>query len=134
MEFCSDCSNLLVLKTTVIDNCQKAYLGCRKCEDVQIDLTEPKTYFRVVRGGEGHELYYESLVNKFTAFDNTLPETDKVKCSFCDSDKPVKFFMIPSDRIKYMYQCKSCLCAWVMKDIRTGYRAQKIFSVEEKLE
>jgi DNA-directed RNA polymerase subunit M/transcription elongation factor TFIIS len=128
MEFCSSCSNLLVLKTTVNeDSSQKAYLVCRKCEDIHYDITEPKTYFRVVRGNEGHALFYESLVNEYTALDNTLPETEKVKCTFCTSDKPVKFFMIPSDKVKFLYQCKSCLSAWVMNDLRSGYHAQKIF-------
>jgi DNA-directed RNA polymerase subunit M/transcription elongation factor TFIIS len=130
MEFCTDCNNLLVLKTTITENeTQKAYLVCRKCEDTQHDIREPKTYFRVVRGSEGHALFYESLVNEYTAFDNTLPETDKVKCCFCSSDKPVKFFMIPSDKIKFLYQCKSCLSAWIMKDLRSGYQPQRIFSV-----
>jgi DNA-directed RNA polymerase subunit M/transcription elongation factor TFIIS len=110
MKFCTRCENLLNLKSSEESETLQFY--CNFCnlfshEDEKID----KDYVFFKKRNEDKAIYTELNINQFVVEDKTLPVLKNYNCkNNCNSD--VIYIECGSEKLDFIYQCKSCLSVW----------------------
>lgn len=110
MKFCTRCKNLLNLKSSEESETLQFY--CNFCnlfshEDEKVD----KDYVFFKKRNEDKAIYTELNINQFVVEDKTLPVLKNYNCkNNCNSD--VIYIECGSEKLDFIYQCKSCLSVW----------------------
>lgn len=143
MEFCSRCESLLQLSlhresinednsTGSAGECSQKTMrwACAVCSnetnlsssettensDSLFSTRDDETLFYRSRPQQDHALFYNTLVNRFSSCDSTLPVTCSVKCPNCvkqsSGDSDVTYFMYGNINMQFLYHCKRCEYTW----------------------
>ena len=133
MNFCENCGNMYYLKISSENNNQLIY-NCRKCGNTDSNLISDdngvicvsKTHIKKTKQS------YNSIINKYTKLDPTLPRIRNMKCpnvecpsnnvetkqDALDTDEEnnvnneILFMRYDNDNMKYVYLCTECDYSW----------------------
>ena len=110
MKFCTNCDNLLNLKSS--EESETLQLYCNFCDLYsKKDDNSNKDYVFFKKRNEDKAIYTELNINQFVVEDKTLPILRNYNCKKnCNSD--VIYIECGSSKLDFIYQCKSCLSVW----------------------
>ena len=126
--FCEKCDNMLVTKIEIVDAKGSAGVSVDSDEDSGSDHEETKLVnycrqcnFSIDNTETTKSVYHNNynmdnvkrkhLVNKFTAYDATLPRALGIKCpnTGCPAKKAdIRYIKYDEDNMKYIYICLDC--------------------------
>jgi DNA-directed RNA polymerase subunit M/transcription elongation factor TFIIS len=118
MEFCPVCGNLFYLKTED----RVLFHTCKKCGNEK-EITGTTTIFQQNFTKSNQE--YESVINKYTKLDPTLPRIYTLPCpnDACpnhDKENPeIIYVRYNATDLKYVYLCPLCDSIWKTDKIET---------------
>lgn len=124
--FCKNCDNMLVTKIQMGDARDEAdeseadtpsTIGStlvRYCRNCNYSMEEPQKTKSVYHSNFNLDtIKREHVVNKYTAYDNTLPKAQGIKCP--NDNCPVKsrksdirYIKYDDNSMKYIYMCLDC--------------------------
>ena len=111
--FCKNCDNILVSKIQLNDETEKSML-VRYCRNCNYSIEEPEKTKSVYHSTFNLDnIKREHVVNRYTAYDNTLPKAAGIKCP--NDNCPVKskksdirYIKYDDNSMKYIYMCLDC--------------------------
>ena len=112
MKFCNGCNNMYFLKI----NEDKISYYCRNCGNE--DNTLNQNYVASRDNILSEDTIYSNLINKYTKYDNTIPQVNGIICINADckshEDKNYIIKLIRNDELnmKYIYLCGVCDHVW----------------------
>ncbi len=119
MHFCINCSNMYYIRLSEEDPNSIVYY-CRNCghenKNISLDsVTISKTSFK------HNKQKYNSIINKYTKMDPTLPRINTIKCpnQSCSSNESNKekereiiYFRYDDVNMNFVYMCSTCDTVW----------------------
>jgi DNA-directed RNA polymerase subunit M/transcription elongation factor TFIIS len=119
MHFCVNCSNMYYIRLSEEDPNSIVYY-CRNCghenKNISLDsVTISKTNFK------HNKQKYNSIINKYTKMDPTLPRINTIKCpnqscssNEADKEKEREIIYLRYDDINmnFVYMCSTCDTVW----------------------
>jgi DNA-directed RNA polymerase subunit M/transcription elongation factor TFIIS len=119
MHFCINCSNMYYIRLSEEDPNSIVYY-CRNCghenKNISLDsVTISKTNFK------HNKQKYNSIINKYTKMDPTLPRINTIKCpnQSCDSNEAGKekereiiYLRYDDINMNFVYMCSTCDTVW----------------------
>jgi len=119
MHFCINCSNMYYIRLSEEDPNSIVYY-CRNCghenKNISLDsVTISKTSFK------HNKQKYNSIINKYTKMDPTLPRINTIKCpnQSCGSnegekekDREVIYLRYDDVNMNFVYMCSTCDTVW----------------------
>jgi DNA-directed RNA polymerase subunit M/transcription elongation factor TFIIS len=119
MHFCINCSNMYYIRLSEEDPNSIVYY-CRNCghenKNISLDsVTISKTNFK------HNKQKYNSIINKYTKMDPTLPRINTIKCpnQSCNSNEAEKektreiiYLRYDDVDMNFVYMCSSCDTVW----------------------
>jgi DNA-directed RNA polymerase subunit M/transcription elongation factor TFIIS len=119
MHFCINCSNMYYIRLSEEDPNSIVYY-CRNCghenKNISLDsVTISKTSFK------HNKQKYNSIINKYTKMDPTLPRINTIKCpnQSCASNEAEKektreiiYLRYDDVNMNFVYMCSSCDTVW----------------------
>jgi len=119
MHFCVNCSNMYYIRLSEEDPNLIVYY-CRNCghenKNISLDsVTISKTNFK------HNKQKYNSIINKYTKMDPTLPRINTIKCpnqscssNEADKEKEREIIYLRYDDINmnFVYMCSTCDTVW----------------------
>ncbi len=119
MHFCINCSNMYYIRLSEEDPNSIVYY-CRNCghenKNISLDsVTISKTSFK------HNKQKYNSIINKYTKMDPTLPRINTIKCpnQSCDSNEAEKektreiiYLRYDDVNMNFVYMCSTCDTVW----------------------
>ena len=119
MHFCTNCSNMYYIRLSEEDPNSIVYY-CRNCghenKNISIDsVTISKTSFK------HNKQKYNSIINKYTKMDPTLPRINTIKCpnQSCKSnekennkDREIIYLRYDDVNMNFVYMCTTCDTVW----------------------
>tara|TARA_B100000524_G_scaffold333567_1_gene221509 strand:+ start:129 stop:479 length:351 start_codon:yes stop_codon:yes gene_type:complete len=111
MKFCNGCGNMYYLK---MDG--KLTYYCRNCgnEDEKINECYTASKNNII----SEDTVYNSIINKYTKNDETIPRVNEIKCintdcaSFIDSKNNILLIRNDEVNMKFIYLCGNCDTVW----------------------
>ena len=109
--FCLNCENLLITKIGYNEakDQSKLIYYCKNCNE---------SFDKSDKGASVYHLNYnldnikrKHIVNKYTAYDTTLPKATGIKCpnENCPSKRAdIRYIKYDDDKMKYIYICIDC--------------------------
>ena len=119
MHFCINCSNMYYIRLSEEDPNSIVYY-CRNCghenKNISLDsVTISKTSFK------HNKQKYNSIINKYTKMDPTLPRINTIKCpnQSCSSnegekekEREVIYLRYDDVNMNFVYMCSTCDTVW----------------------
>jgi DNA-directed RNA polymerase subunit M/transcription elongation factor TFIIS len=119
MHFCTNCSNMYYIRLSEEDPNSIVYY-CRNCghenKNISLDsVTISKTIFK------HNKQKYNSIINKYTKMDPTLPRINTIKCpnQSCKSnekennkDREIIYLRYDDVNMNFVYMCTTCDTVW----------------------
>ncbi len=119
MHFCTNCSNMYYIRLSEEDPNSIVYY-CRNCghenKNISLDsVTISKTNFK------HNKQKYNSIINKYTKMDPTLPRINTIKCpnQACVSNEAEKekereiiYLRYDDVNMNFVYMCSTCDTVW----------------------
>jgi DNA-directed RNA polymerase subunit M/transcription elongation factor TFIIS len=119
MHFCTNCSNMYYIRLSEEDPNSIVYY-CRNCghenKNISLDsVTISKTNFK------HNKQKYNSIINKYTKMDPTLPRINTMKCpnQSCNSNESNKekereiiYLRYDDVNMNFVYMCSTCDTVW----------------------
>jgi DNA-directed RNA polymerase subunit M/transcription elongation factor TFIIS len=119
MHFCVNCSNMYYIRLSDEDPNSIVYY-CRNCghenKNISLDsVTISKTSFK------HNKQKYNSIINKYTKMDPTLPRINTIKCpnQSCSSNESGKekereiiYLRYDDINMNFVYMCSTCDTVW----------------------
>jgi DNA-directed RNA polymerase subunit M/transcription elongation factor TFIIS len=119
MHFCVNCSNMYYIRLSEEDPNSIVYY-CRNCghenKNISLDsVTISKTSFK------HNKQKYNSIINKYTKMDPTLPRINTIKCpnQSCSSNESGKekereiiYLRYDDINMNFVYMCSTCDTVW----------------------
>ena len=119
MHFCDKCDNMYYIRISAEDENSLIYY-CRNCghenKNISLDsVTISKTNFK------HNKQKYNSIINKYTKMDPTLPRINTIKCpnQSCNSNEAEKektreiiYLRYDDVDMNFVYMCSSCDTVW----------------------
>jgi DNA-directed RNA polymerase subunit M/transcription elongation factor TFIIS len=119
MHFCINCSNMYYIRLSEEDPNSIVYY-CRNCghenKNISLDsVTISKTSFK------HNKQKYNSIINKYTKMDPTLPRINTIKCpnQSCSSnegekekEREVIYLRYDDVNMNFVYMCSTCDTIW----------------------
>jgi DNA-directed RNA polymerase subunit M/transcription elongation factor TFIIS len=119
MHFCTNCSNMYYIRLSEEDPNSIVYY-CRNCghenKNISLDsVTISKTNFK------HNKQKYNSIINKYTKMDPTLPRVNTIKCpnQACASNEAEKekereiiYLRYDDVNMNFVYMCSTCDTVW----------------------
>ena len=119
MHFCTNCSNMYYIRLSEEDPNSIVYY-CRNCghenKNISLDsVTISKTSFK------HNKQKYNSIINKYTKMDPTLPRINTMKCpnQSCNSNEAEKekereiiYLRYDDVNMNFVYMCSTCETVW----------------------
>jgi DNA-directed RNA polymerase subunit M/transcription elongation factor TFIIS len=119
MHFCTNCSNMYYIRLSEEDPNSIVYY-CRNCghenKNISLDsVTISKTSFK------HNKQKYNSIINKYTKMDPTLPRINTIKCpnQSCksnekenDKDREIIYLRYDDVNMNFVYMCTTCDTVW----------------------
>jgi DNA-directed RNA polymerase subunit M/transcription elongation factor TFIIS len=119
MHFCINCSNMYYIRLSEEDPNSIVYY-CRNCghenKNISLDsVTISKTSFK------HNKQKYNSIINKYTKMDPTLPRINTIKCpnQTCSSNETGKekereiiYLRYDDINMNFVYMCSTCDTVW----------------------
>jgi DNA-directed RNA polymerase subunit M/transcription elongation factor TFIIS len=119
MHFCTNCSNMYYIRLSEEDPNSIVYY-CRNCghenKNISLDsVTISKTSFK------HNKQKYNSIINKYTKMDPTLPRINTIKCpnQSCKSnekennkDREIIYLRYDDVNMNFVYMCTTCDTVW----------------------
>lgn len=117
MHFCTNCSNMYYIRLSEEDPNSIVYY-CRNCghenKNISLDsVTISKTNFK------HNKQKYNSIINKYTKMDPTLPRVNTIKCpnQTCTSNEAEKereiiYLRYDDVNMNFVYMCSTCDTVW----------------------
>lgn len=119
MHFCINCSNMYYIRLSEEDPNSIVYY-CRNCghenKNISLDsVTISKTSFK------HNKQKYNSIINKYTKMDPTLPRINTIKCpnQTCSSNESGKekereiiYLRYDDINMNFVYMCSTCDTVW----------------------
>ncbi len=119
MHFCINCSNMYYIRLSEEDPNSIVYY-CRNCghenKNISLDsVTISKTSFK------HNKQKYNSIINKYTKIDPTLPRINTIKCpnQSCSSNESNKekereiiYLRYDDVNMNFVYMCSTCDTVW----------------------
>lgn len=119
MHFCTNCSNMYYIRLSEEDPNSIVYY-CRNCghenKNISLDsVTISKTSFK------HNKQKYNSIINKYTKMDPTLPRINTMKCpnQSCNSNEAEKekereiiYLRYDDVNMNFVYMCSTCDTVW----------------------
>ena len=119
MHFCTNCSNMYYIRLSEEDPNSIVYY-CRNCghenKNISLDsVTISKTSFK------HNKQKYNSIINKYTKMDPTLPRINTIKCpnQSCssnekenDKDREIIYLRYDDVNMNFVYMCTTCDSVW----------------------
>lgn len=124
--FCVNCDNMLVTKIQMgeprdddADESEgveevKGSTLIRHCRNCNYSIKEPEETKSVYHSNFNlDKIKREHVVNKYTAFDNTLPKAQGIKCPNVNCPvksrkSDIRYIKYDDNRMKYIYMCLDC--------------------------
>ena len=111
MEFCKECDNMLYLDISNTDDSKSVLVyNCKKCNK-QYSNIEIKNNCVYKMDYNIDKIKRDSLVNKYTSLDITLPRINNIKCPNpkCTLKNPeIVYLKYDDSEMKYCYICCEC--------------------------
>ena len=119
MHFCTNCSNMYYIRLSEEDPNSIVYY-CRNCghenKNISLDsVTISKTNFK------HNKQKYNSIINKYTKMDPTLPRINTIKCpnqtcpcneSKKENDREIIYLRYDDVNMNFVYMCSTCDTVW----------------------
>ena len=119
MHFCTNCSNMYYIRLSEEDPNSIVYY-CRNCghenKNISLDsVTVSKTNFK------HNKQKYNSIINKYTKMDPTLPRINTLKCpnqtcpsneSKKENDREIIYLRYDDVNMNFVYMCSTCDTVW----------------------
>jgi len=119
MHFCVNCSNMYYIRLSEEDSNSIVYY-CRNCghenKNISLDsVTISKTNFK--HNGQK----YNSIINKYTKMDPTLPRINTIKCpnhscssneSGKEKEREIIYLRYDDINMNFVYMCSTCDTVW----------------------
>ena len=119
MHFCINCENMYYIQLDA-NNPDALVYYCRKCGDINENITMDNVSISKIQLKKG-EQQFNSIVNKYTKLDPTLPRIDRVLCpnNECTTNHPdtptpreIIYIRYDDSNMKYIYLCSTCDTVW----------------------
>ncbi len=119
MHFCINCENMYYIQLDEKNPNALVYY-CRKCGDINENITMDNVSISKIQLKKG-EQQFNSIVNKYTKLDPTLPRIDRVLCpnNDCNTNHPdtpelreIIYIRYDDSNMKYIYLCSTCDTVW----------------------
>ena len=123
MQFCPTCDNKLSMRTVNNQGQIQVLLHCKNCTYSRMhDASTTKGDWQALcmcqsTYSKEHPLYWDSLMNKYTPYDMTLPRSTDIPCpsKACTAENPeVVRIRYDDENERYLYMCCACLTRWRM--------------------
>ena len=124
MEFCSQCDNMLYLRTNEDEKKTLTYF-CKHCgfEETKATNSNNSCVYEIDYQTSNYAIH--TILNEYTHADPTLPRVNNIECpdENCKvKNKQICYIKYDKTNMKYIYLCCDCKVAW------------KIIGVEKNIE
>lgn len=113
MNFCDVCDNMFYLTNRQEDDKMKLLYTCKKCgneKNIEKDIVSSTSFVKREQ--------YNSVINKYTKLDPTLPRIYSLKCpnenctNHTEPSPEIIYVRYDNVELKYAYLCPLCDAIW----------------------
>jgi DNA-directed RNA polymerase subunit M/transcription elongation factor TFIIS len=129
MHFCTNCNNMYYIQLSE-DNENQIIYYCRKCGNKNTDIALDSVCISKTNIKHGKQKY-NTIINKYTSLDPTLPRINTIKCpnQSCDSNKEfagekgdknereIIYLRYDDINMNFVYMCASCKTLWSTEQV-----------------
>jgi len=119
MHFCDKCNNMFYIKLES-EQCDKIIYYCKNCGNSDNELLESNKC--ILKENFNKLNNFNTIVNKYTKLDITLPRINYVKCpndkcesnssDFDTNNREIIYIRFDDVNMKYLYLCSHCDTKW----------------------